>query len=239
MTESKVIDRQRNFKKRKQCWSSAWRNLMKYKVIVFNAVFTLSALAVAEYVVHDRNGTLYHNILYYTIYFSSFSFWALITQAITWIIVNIGWIIAYDSWSLLYVRDIKNRIYVTILSFGWLIIAHIFRKYIEHEFDPNITLIILCIFISSVAILVSFISIRHLAITSYFEIYAKRASLLEAHFSGQRNSGDLKDLKTSLKKWTSFIFLTVYRGLSRGSSHVQHDLLKDLPLKILKDLKKK
>ena len=116
-------------------------------------------------------------------------FCSYITRFIVWLILMGLRKLVKNTWAVLYIRNIRLRIYMLILSILWFIAMNIIatryeqligEEYAEDEFE-NIHKLVQCIFISSLVFLASHIIIVYVALNSYFITFREQARKLKAY----------------------------------------------------------
>ena len=156
----------------------------KMKVIIFNIVFFFAGLMIAEFGLRGRNDKLYTDVWFYTMYFSFMIFWISIARLFAWLIMHLLRKLIKNSWSIFYIRNIRKRIYLAILSILWFIALDIIADlYNGYEYNENIFLMVQCILISSLAFLASHVFIRYVALNSYFNVFRQRTRKIKAYFT--------------------------------------------------------
>eukprot|EP01083_Nonionella_stella_P184921 672893_1 len=155
--------------------------LWKIRLLLINIICCVIGWIVSQYFITDEE--IAHDLWFYTLYL----FFIVLAMSITKlilvkIVMKLLVKMTNNTWEVFYVKNIRTRLYLSILSTLWVVGFSFFGTLIAHtdshtheDYHPTIYKLLKCICISSWAFLLSHILIRYGALHSYFEKFKVRA----------------------------------------------------------------
>eukprot|EP01083_Nonionella_stella_P124216 374934_1 len=151
--------------------------IIKIKLILFNFIFCATGLLISYYLIPDLE--LANRIWFYTIYFSFLFLCISIAKVITHYVMKLLVHLTRNSWHVFYVKNIRNRLYLSLLSTCWFTGFYFFGRFVNYPYNPTIFRMVMCVLLSSAVFLVTHIFIRFTALNSYFDIFKVRTRKLK------------------------------------------------------------